>query len=494
MNTQVREYTEFFQGTIDPVDMEEILHQRVGDGPVRPVGPVRSTHRRGWVTAAVAAMVTVIVLGSVAWLSRPDGDAPPADETPQTTTVVTPTTEAAITTDTVAATTTTLVVAPIVPPGEGPKLSFVEATPPTVDLSGGVWFNGALYAIGDAGDSGRLTLHRSTDGIIWEMVPRSPAGGGGRRMLQTDGDRLVDVVVPESGTFIEVFTSRDGDDWASSIVQPPMPIGSNMAGEFALVDASNTNSVNVAVGSEGIILTATVTLSFEGESFANGLVDADEGIHVEIVDLDVERGVMIVKFLDEDNDMAQIGDIREIDLSSAGFSGAFSNLLDAMATDPDWDLQIERFVGQLTGMYTVGFASASVAYAWHSRDGINWQRIDTPGPGRDSEIWALTDPPNRVFEDIPTVGMQIEIGDLGVIGTPTHDYTQGPGVTGEIEVLLSVDGTSWNRWEPSEFGENPGWARVSIVGIGDDFVVIQIYTWDAFRENASRSIWVGTIP
>jgi YVTN family beta-propeller protein len=97
MNTQVREYTEFFQGSIDPVEMEEILRRRIGDSPVRPVGPVRSTHRRGWATAAVAATVTVIVLGSVVWFSRSNGDAPAVDVTPPTTAAVTPTTEAAIT-------------------------------------------------------------------------------------------------------------------------------------------------------------------------------------------------------------------------------------------------------------------------------------------------------------------------------------------------------------------------------------------------------------
>jgi len=86
MNTQVREYTEFFQDGIDPVEMEEILRQLVGDVPVRPDGPVRSAHRRGWATAAVAALVTVIVLGSVAWFSRWNGEAPPVSETPPTTT------------------------------------------------------------------------------------------------------------------------------------------------------------------------------------------------------------------------------------------------------------------------------------------------------------------------------------------------------------------------------------------------------------------------
>ena len=38
MNTQVRGYTEFYQGSIDPVEMEEILHRRIGDGPCAQSG------------------------------------------------------------------------------------------------------------------------------------------------------------------------------------------------------------------------------------------------------------------------------------------------------------------------------------------------------------------------------------------------------------------------------------------------------------------------
>jgi hypothetical protein len=144
MNTQVRDYTEFFQGSIDPVEMEEILHRRIGDGPVRPVGLVRSTHRRGWVTAAVAAMVTVIVLGSVAWFVGSDGDAPAVDETPPTTAAVTPTTEAAITTD---------AVEDLVEP-EDPRLT--EDIPPGVESGTFATAVGAARWVSISGDDSPL--------------------------------------------------------------------------------------------------------------------------------------------------------------------------------------------------------------------------------------------------------------------------------------------------------------------------------------------------
>ena len=96
-----------------------------------------------------------------------------------------------------------------------------------------------------------------------------------------------------------------------------------------------------------------------------------------------------------------------------------------------------------------------------------------------------------MFADIPTTGMRLEFSDLGLIGTPTYGWEEPVGT---IEVLLSTDGTSWNRWKPSEFGQNAGWAEAWIVGIGDDFVVIQVHEWDASNENESYGLWVGTIP
>lgn len=148
-------------------------------------------------------------------------------------------------------------------------------------------------------------------------------------MLQSDGDSLVIVVMREDGGSILVNSSSNGRDWISGAIDAPALDGSNMAGEYRWDDGF-FYSDNFAVGPKGILVTAGLSLSFEGESFANGLVGVDEGIHVEVVDLDLDRGVMIVKFLDETNNMEQIGDLREFDLKALGFSGAFSNLIDAM--------------------------------------------------------------------------------------------------------------------------------------------------------------------
>jgi hypothetical protein len=375
----------------DSLQVLDELQRRIDGDAVALTRHGRSTPQ-GWMVASIVAAVVVIALGSLALLARSDGGTPPADTpAPTTITEAPPTTEEAVTSETVAATTTTLAAAPIVPPGGGPKIEFVQVESPVEgELESGTWFKGALYALSDVDDG----LLRSVDGVVWESVPGPPrATNVRRRMLQSDDDRLVIVVMPQDGGSILVNSSANGRDWTSSTIETPALDGSNMAGEFQW-DERFFNSDNFAVGPNGIFVTATMSLSFEGEDFANGLVGADEGIHVEVVDLDLDRGVMIVKFLDEANNMEQIGDLREFDLNALGFSGAFSNLIDAMNADPNWKPHIDGFLAQLTGEMSIGFASASVGYAWLSRDGETWETVSRGGPldgGEFSSVLATSD-------------------------------------------------------------------------------------------------------
>jgi hypothetical protein len=551
-----------------------------------PVAPARPG--RTWLVGLAAAALVLVVLGGVALLAPFGGQSPPVTEEPVPTTVeVTPTTEAAITTETVAETTTTIAAAPILPSGEGPKLSFVQAELPTQgQLRDGVWFKGATYALAWS----TTDLYRTTDGFTWEHVPGLPdvPWDVRRSMLQTDGERLVSVLMPADGArgirddaFIQISTSTNGVDWTSSTIKMPVPIGSNLAGEFQLGE-NFWISDNFAVGPKGIVVTATINLSFEGESFARDLVDPDEGIHPEVVDLDLDKGVMIVRFVNEETG-EQIGDLREIDLKAAGFSNSFSNLLDAMIADPDWAPLVDGFLAQLTIEDSVGYSTGSAGYAWFSPDGVTWERIESSGPLNGGEfagivaaengfvatasstydpsglppdlrylsegfdntvVWqsadgtTWTEAPGltsghgtqdtqlaewqgelvelvgwvqsidddmrprtlagsqQVFSEIPTQGMWLNISDFGLIGTPSSGWW-GPDAT---ELLFSVDGTNWNRWEPSEFDiggshDSPGnhMGDVSVVGVGSDFVVLQHEVWDDETQNSIGTLWVGTI-
>jgi len=596
LRTDLKTYMSYLDTQAPAISVDDIAPAMVPEAD-----PVLN-RRRGWLVAAAAAALTVVVIGSIAWLAPFGGQAPPAAEVPTPTTVeLPPTTEAAVTTDTVPATTTTLAAVPVVPPGEGSKLSFVQAEAPTDgwlyggEALSGEWFKGALYVVSFVpGDSQQL--FRSTDGFTWELVPGLPeASDIQRTMLQTDGDRLVNVVMPSkavggdnrtyrSDAAIQVNTSTNGVDWTSSRITLPIPEEFNTAGTgspAAQLDNNTFFSDNFAVGPKGIVVTATINLRFVADGIAMGLVNTGEGIQAEVVDLDLEQGVIIVQLWDEENS-AKIGEPFEVDLEDTGFSGTFTNVLDSMATDPDWEPLIPGFLAQSTDF---GDAEAVVGYAWFSADGVTWKRVESAGPldggefasivatpdgfvatasstyrpsglpaelrdlsesfdssvvwqssdgttwteatglttrhgfdtsrlvqwqgelveavgtvwdiGGDTEVWTLTDPPQRLFSGVPTGGMRLEISEFGLIGSPSYGYA-GPDAT---ELLYSVDGTSWNRWGPAEFdiggsresqGEYAGDAW--IVGVGSDFVVVQLREWDEASASLTGSLWVGTVP
>lgn len=567
LGTQLRDYLD---ATAPAVELEDIVAAPIGDANVRPIR-ARSTARpvQAWMSAAAAAIVILLLVGGMAWLLGSDEPEEPATTVPTT---VTPTTVAPTTVaPTTLTPTTTVAAAPVVPPGEGPKFSFIEAVPPSDgDLGGsGEWFDGSLFVLSD----NPARLFRSSDGFTWASVPGFPGSSGDVQdnMLQADDDRLVNVVIPESGGPIRINVSTNGEDWLSSAIDVPMLGESNGVGEFRFADESGASRSVLAVGPQGIVVATSMTLVVDAERSANSLLGADEGVHVELLDIDLDRGVMTVQHIDERSG-ERISEVREIDLNSTGFGRDFTDILKAMAADPDWAPAVDGIVSTFTSGFSRGYATAVVNYAWFSTDGVTWQRVEE-GPfdgtgksigfsaivatsdgfvatasrtvwepaksvwestigtvwteatdliagqgtggeegryvssldrwngelvelatgGWDTEVWTLTDPSQRLFSDIPTHDMTLVLSELGLIGATNPSDFRGPGT---IEVFLSVDGTSWSRWEPSEFG--PGEARARIVGVGDDFVVIQIdhdeTPSDGSVNPESYSFWVGTLP
>ncbi|MGI9584842.1 MAG: hypothetical protein ACR2N7_04565 [Acidimicrobiia bacterium] len=548
------------QPVVTPERVSEHL-DRVTNVPAPQSRPVRG-RPRVWVAIAAAAIVATLVGVIPLLVSRSEQDTPPAtvpSTVPTSVVSETPTT----TTDTTGATTTTLAAAPVVPPGEGPRLEFVQVeSPDDQPFVEGVWFDGAVYAVSnDRRRGAEDALFRSSDGFTWEAAPGFPGSSGDIRgtMLEADDDRLVYVVIPESDGPIRINVSTNGDDWLSTTIDVPILGESNGVAELRFADPV------LAVGPRGIVMAASMTLVVDAERFANTLVGVDDGVHVEVLDIDLDRGVMTVQHIAESNGQ-QVGETREIDLNATSFGRDFTDILTAMAADPDWEPLIDRIVST----FTSGFAEAVVHYAWFSPDGTSWQPFPTTGPlfddiqfasviatptgfiatasrttweptksvwestsgtvwtestdhttgrgaaggryasslgtwngelveiaemgegyggpdlravGGGREVWTLSDPSQRLFSDIPTNGMNLVMNELGLIGATDDTDWQGPAT---IEMLLSVDGTSWSRWEQPEFGPA---VRASIVGVGDDFVVIQV------RDDLeSDSLWVGRLP
>jgi hypothetical protein len=97
-------------------------------------------------------------------------------------------------------------------------------------------------------------------------------------------------------------------------------------------------------------------------------------------------------------------------------------------------------------------------------------------------VWTIEDTPQELIPATGMGGMGVWVGDFGLIGMQSE---MGGGALAD-EVLFSEDGTTWNRWNPTEIDQEAG--VLSMVGIGDEFIVLR----QEFREDAF--LWVGTLP
>jgi hypothetical protein len=280
------------------------------------------------------------------------------------------------------------------------------------------------------------------------------------------------------------------------------------------------------------------------------VIDPDDGIHVETT-IDLDRGVIIAEFFKEP-DMEPTGETVEISLDDAGFT----ELLSYMESDPGWEPIIEPLLEDMVGNPDGG---VSRDVAWYSADGTTWQPLDPAGPLRgpvqtgdgdnifaieatpdgfvawshgrvwestdngttwtegaaltergwrvpdpldvldgtpisvsDQGVWTIEDTPQEL---IPATGMDgmggVWVGDFGLFGMQRKGG----------DVLFSEDGTTWNRWNPTESEDGKTWNRwnpteidqeagiLSMVGIGDDFIVLR----QEFR-GEDAFLWVGTLP
>lgn len=198
VNTQVRDYTEFFVSSVEPVELAEVVTSE----RARPVesaghGRGRSVEPRHGLRAAVAAGVVGLLIGAVAWLTGGGGSeqdvinqttAPPPTTTPMLTTTVT---EGA-----------TQILGSI-----GVEVTWTEVEPGVEEgLDPDFEFPGVLLAWDGNGWS------RSTDqGETWdrvleldELTDVSIAG---------DGQRAVFTGTRSDGTKALLFT-EDGETWS----------------------------------------------------------------------------------------------------------------------------------------------------------------------------------------------------------------------------------------------------------------------------------------
>ena len=90
LNTQIRDYTEFFVSTVEPVGLDEILALPISHEAVQPIEPIGVERPRALWVAMLAAALILIVIGGVTLLTRLGEDIAPVEEPSVSTTVPEP--------------------------------------------------------------------------------------------------------------------------------------------------------------------------------------------------------------------------------------------------------------------------------------------------------------------------------------------------------------------------------------------------------------------
>jgi hypothetical protein len=426
---QVRNYTEFFISTVEPITRDEISERPlgIGDGLVRPIRPLPvSSHRRGLLVAAVAASVVLVLVGGVALLFDQAEADPPA---------ATPSTSAAASS----------------PADPFPSSSWSRVTPDeSVFDSSDVWAITAggpgLVVLGHHG--GLASVWTSTDGTTWSRTRLDGAViGGSANAVTAGGPGLVAVGGPawfcefDRGSDCEgsavVWTSTDGVTWV---------LTSDDEDVFGGPGAQIMNSVTaggpglVAVGSTGRV-----------EDGMDG--DVDAAVWTSIDGITWSR-------IDHDEAVFGGGGMQSVTAGGPGLVAVGGNTIWTSVDGTTWvrvpdqnavfdGADIDGVTAGGPGVVAVGSANGRAA-VWTSANGTRWSRVlDAPILDA-SRLRAVSS------------------GGPGLVAVGSTEE----GEAAHLELAIawtSVDGTTWLRVSHDEalFGQ----ARMSGVIVWGSTVV-----------------------
>lgn len=429
LEQQLHEYGEYQNTLHGPTDFN-----RVTARPLIASEPEVTRGNRVWVVVAAAA-VAAIVVGAIPLLVRVNGAGSATDSNPAVP-VTTPSTSVTI------------------PPGS--RLAFVPTALPAGDPSfrGGVWYRGALYAVGDDG-----RVYSTGDGFEWQVetvfdrfLPVDAAAAGfGFVDIVTDGARLVVVGSSEHDTVGGERCSTPGHLLRVIVLNPDgSATSSDVPTPSALVDDVCTSvNLGVTVGPVGVVVSGSIsTHPPQYTERAVGLWSAD--------------GVTWT-------DMGRVPPFHSAQVRVVATSDGFR----AWPTGPD---------------------DNGPVYA--SEDGVSWEAVN----GLDEEafgsvVWWRELSVMRGSSGVVTVDESAEVlveasdlprasrlffGQMGIVGAGTGGY--GNDVPSDQPFSFSVHGKVWNHWTPEEFQDLD--TMLTFVGMGDTFVVL--YDWKG------QQLWIGT--
>jgi len=418
LKTQVRDYTEFFMGTVESIDLEEIKERplRIDEGPVPPLAS--PSRHRGWLVGVAGAAV-VLVLGLLTFLTRQTTPEAPAVSQPSPSPTVTTPGPVPSTPIRVDRWTGAGLLGCEIPSGWvqvcGPA-SFDEAAMYAVTAGGpglvAVGANGLDYSTREDDatpwDNGAndAVVWTSPDGLTWTRVPHNVVtfgGDGGQQMfaVTAGGPGLVavgrDGAVADREGHAAVWTSPDGFTW-SRVPHDEAIFGGE--GEQRMV--------SVTVGGPGLVAVGFDRPAEVGEGDAAVWTSPDGFTWTRVPHNEAVFG----------------GESRQMMLSvTTGGPG-----LVAVGTDGDYG---GRPLGE-----PEGDESAVDAAVWTSPDGFTWSRVTHDesifgGPGAQRMASVTAGGPGLVAVGSVT-------GDL----TDLHPLQRHHF---DAAVWTSPDGFTWSR-------------------------------------------------
>ena len=464
LKTQVRDYTEFFMGTVESIDLQEIKERpiRLAEGPVRPLAS--PSRHRGWLVA-VAGAVVVLVFGGLTFLTRQTApEAPAASQLSPSPTMTTPAPVPSVPIEGSAAGWSRVPHNEAVFGGEGlPGMSSVIVGGP------------GLVAVGrDDGDAMVLT---SVDGVTWSRVPHDEAVFGGTGMwdvtaggpgLVAVGDDALQNEDWEDGD-AAVWTSVDGVTWSR------VPHDEDVFGAAFMRSVTAGGPGLVAVGGTEKIRTdgdAVVWTSVDGVTWSR--VAHDETIfggpkHQTMFDV-VVGGPGLVAVGKEGDKHAwdnSLDNAAAVWTSVDGFTWSrvpHDETVFGTGGNPRTPTSPGPVMLSVTaggpGLVAVGRKAA-----WTSPDGVTWSRIADDVTAR-SFMTGVT------------------AGGPGLVAV-------GLGSSGAAAVLTSVDGITWSQAPDDDavFGSYPDWIYDVTVG-GPGLVAVgnagghpAVWVWVAATED-----------
>lgn len=463
IDTQLREYSAFFDSRLEEVAVEDILTERLSVGPVQPLRPRVPAVRRGWLVAVGATAIVSAIIGLVGLLlSAGSEETPPATNPPPNTEGVTPQLRSSGVIGT--------------PLGDVAWSYYTGPSGPGSSLFEGPDGELAMWLTEEE------ILWSSADGALWESA---------RLPVPIDAEVMTARVVGDSywlstSNPTTLWRSDDFRSWEEvDLSDIPLPDTFNMGWTVSLGPIAQVD--------DGLVVVWTAWPKPPLESWLPAFAESHSNLHLDsmgIFDPEVGQPVRATRVVDGIDEMVAMIRIEpwgggwrvfdaESDLELAYFAFgpervaspfAYSVegllLVDESGTvdsaTPIW-MEAGATVGGLVHvddrLLALSLARGETAGAlWESVDGRSWESIGTPPfmpPGTGgARLWdvggvlyasAETGDSTSSWTSVDGVVWTELRGPAGVSSVNLRPFGRGFAAWADEALLLSRDGDDWER-------------------------------------------------